>query len=289
MVTRSDIMDLILYNPKSKNSRANIQTHKLVKLYKSNKQPFRLKSILKIKDISQYMSENTQYEKVILLGGDGTINQLVNRLADHDLTQDIYIKKNGSGNDFLRSLKHQDENPQYIMRNTLDNGDNHYFINGTGIGLDGLVIDYVDNAKSKGKLTYFLSSFRAMMQFVPEPLTVVIDGEEKHFEKAYTCIINNGRYVGGGMEMTKNANIDDEDLDVIIVHTVPKILLLFIFSTVYVGLHTKFKRWVYSTKCKNIKATFTTPQIMQSDGEKYTDVTSLEASSSGKTIHLRAY
>ena len=175
------------------------------------------------------------------------------------------------------------------MRNTLDNDQVHYFINGTGIGLDGLVIDYVDKAKNKGKLTYFLSSFRAMMNFVPEPLDVTIDGEDFHFEKAYTLIINNGRFVGGGMEMTKEARIDDENLDILIVHRVPKALLLFIFSTVYIGLHTKFTRYVFNKKGRHIKATFTTPQIAQSDGEKYLDVTSVEVESSHKQIHLRAY
>lgn len=282
-------MDLILYNPKSKNSHGNIQTHKLVKHYKKTKTPFRLKSILKIDDIKGYLTDRTHIDKVILLGGDGTINQLVNNLVDYDLKQDIYVKKNGSGNDFLRTLKTQDENPQYIMQNTLDGTDTHYFINGTGIGLDGLVIDYVDKAKNKGKLTYFLSSFRAMMNYVPEPVDVVIDGEKLHFEKTYTVIANNGRFVGGGMEMTKHARIDREEMEVLIVHTVPKFLLLFIFSTVYLGLHTKFKRYVFSRSCKTLEATFSTPQLGQSDGEKYSDVTAIKVQSSGKRIHLRAY
>lgn len=282
-------MDLILYNPKSKNSRGNVQTHKLVKAYKKSGKPFRLKSILKIDDITSYLTDREHIDKIILLGGDGTINQLVNNLIDHDLKQTIYLKKNGSGNDFLRTLRHQDDNPQFIMQNTLDGTDTHYFINGTGIGLDGLVIDYVDKARNKGKLTYFISSFRAMMNYVPEPLEVDIDGTIHRFLKAYAVIINNGRYVGGGMGMTPHARLDDDNLDVIIVHRVPKALLLFIFSTVYLGLHTKFTRYVFHTRCKHIKATFTTPQLGQSDGEKFSDVTSIDVQSTGKTIHLRAY
>lgn len=282
-------MDLILYNPKSKNSHGNIQTHKLVKKYKKENKPFRLKSIIKIEDITTYLGDNSQFDNIILLGGDGTINRLINNLIDYDLKQDIYIKKNGSGNDFLRSLKTQDTNPQYIMQNTLDNGETHYFINGTGIGLDGLAIDYVDKAKNKGKLTYFISSVRSVLNFIPEPLTIEIDGETIFFKKAYTLIVNNGRFVGGGMEMTRQANIDDENLDVIIVHTIPKLFLLLIFSTVYVGLHTKFTKYVFSRKCKHIKASFTTPQMGQSDGEKYTDCTSVDIRSSHKQIHLKAY
>jgi len=283
------MMDLILYNPKSKNSHGHIQTHRLIKAYKKANKPFRLKSILKIEDIPSFLDNHDHFEKVILLGGDGTINNFVNTLVNYDIKHDIYIKKNGSGNDFLRTLKHQDTHPQYIIKNTLDNNDVHYFMNGTGIGLDGLVIDYVDNAKSKGKLTYFLASFRAMMNFVPEPLDVNIDGKQFHFEKAYTLVVNNGRFIGGGMEMTKNARIDEEELDIIVVHQVPKWLLLFIFSTVYLGLHTKFKRYVFSKKGRRVSATFTTPQIVQSDGEKYTDVSHIDVESSHKQIHLKAY
>ena len=89
--------------------------------------------------------------------------------------------------------------------------------------------------------------------------------------------------------MTRQAKIDDENLDVIILHSIHKAFLLLIFSTVYVGLHTKFKKYVFSRKCKHIKAQFTTPQIAQSDGEKYTDVTSVDIHSSHKQIHLRTY
>lgn len=282
-------MDLILYNPKSKNSRANVQTHKLVRKYKMEKKPFRLKSILKIADMKQYLESNRHYENIILLGGDGTINTLVNNIFDYDLQSSIHIKRNGSGNDFLRSLKRQDENPQFIMQNSLDNNGTHYFMNGTGFGLDGLIIDYVDKAKNKGKFTYFLSSFRAMMNFIPEPLDAVIDGEKFHFEKAYLVVVNNGKYVGGGMRMTPHANIDDEELDVMIVHGLSKPMLLLLFSTIYLGLHTKFTKWVFTRKCKTIDVSFTTPQICQSDGEKYEDVTKMSVKSSGKQIHLKAY
>ena len=135
-------MDLILYNPKSKNSRSNVQTHRLVRYYKRNHIPFRLKSILKINDIKKFLNEKTLADQVILLGGDGTINRLVNNLVDVEVKQTIYIKKNGSGNDYLRTLKLQDEKPQTIMKATLDNKE-HHFINGCGIGIDGLVIDWL--------------------------------------------------------------------------------------------------------------------------------------------------
>lgn len=282
-------MDLILYNPKSKNSKGNVQTHKLVRYYRKHKIPFRLKSILKIDDMKTFVDEANHIDKIILLGGDGTINQLVNSLANSDVKQEIYIKKNGSGNDFLRSLRTADDKPQHIMKYTMDDNESKYFINGCGIGIDGLVIDYVDNAQKKGKLSYFLSTLRALFKFVPEPISVNIDGKDITFDKGYSVIINNGRFVGGGMEMSPKANINNENLDVTIIHSIPKLFMLIIFSTVYFGWHTKFTKYVYTTTCKKIKASFTTPQIIQADGEKTLDVQTLEVESSQKTIHLKAY
>jgi diacylglycerol kinase family enzyme len=59
--------------------------------------------------------------------------------------------------------------------------------------------------------------------------------------------------------------------------------------TIYLGLHTKFTKWIFNRKCKKIDVKFPTPQICQSDGEKYENVTTMSIKSSGKRIHLRAY
>lgn len=282
-------MDLILYNPLSKNSKSNVQTHKLVRYYKKNKIPFRLKSILKIEDMKEFLEKKQNFDKVILLGGDGTINRFVNNTIDYDIKQDIYLKSNGSGNDFLRSLKGNDKNPQYIFETVSDAGNKTHFINGTGLGLDGYVGYLIDQTKKKGQFSYLYNTLRGLIKYIPEPITVTIDGEDYHFEKAYIVTMNNGRYFGGGMQISPEAKIDNDELDVIVVHTINKLLILPIFFTIYLGKHTKFKKYVFHKKGKVIKATFTTPQIQQADGENYYDITSLEVKSAGKKIHLRYF
>lgn len=282
-------MDLILYNPLSKNNKGNVQTHKLVRYYKKNKIPFRLKSIVKISDMKEFLERKQEFEKVILLGGDGTINRFVNNTIDYTIKQDIYLKKNGSGNDYLRSLKGNDDLPQYIMEATYDTGLKTHFINGIGMGLDGYVGYLIDQSPKKGQFRYFFNTFKALVKYIPEPLDTVIDGENFHFDKAYIVAINNGRFFGGGMQVAPDANITDENLDIIILHTVKKLLILPIFFTIYIGKHRMFKKYVFYKKAKHIKASFTTPQISQADGENYYDITSIEAHSSGKQIHLRYF
>lgn len=282
-------MDLLLYNPLSKNSKSNILTHKLVRYYKKNNIPFRLKSILKIQDIQVFLEEKAHIDNIILLGGDGTINRFINDTYDINIKQNIYLKKNGSGNDFLRTLVDQDNESQYIMEMKTDTNINRKFMNGAGLGIDGYVGYLIDKSEKKGKLSYFLNTLKALVKYIPEPLDVEIDGKEYHFKKAFLITMNNGRYFGGGMKISPDAMINNEELDIIIVHSISKLLILPIFFTIYVGKHILFKRWVFHTKGKQIKATFTTPQISQADGENDYDITAIEVKSTGKQIHLKAF
>jgi len=282
-------MDLILYNPLSKNNKGNVQTHKLIREYKKNNLPFRLKSIVKIADMKEFLEKKKHFEKVILLGGDGTINRFVNNTIDYDIKQDIYLKKNGSGNDFLRSLAGNDTLPQSIMKATYDTGKETHFINGIGMGLDGYVIYLIDKSKRKGQFRYFLNTLKALILYIPEPLNLIIDGVSHDFKKAYIVAINNGKFFGGGMRVAPDADITDENLDIIVLHSAMKIMILPIFLTIYFGKHRMFKKYVFFKKGKHVKAKFTTPQISQADGENYYDVTSIDIKSSGKKIHLRSY
>lgn len=282
-------MDLILYNPLSKNSKSNIQTNKLVRHYKKNNIPFRLKSIVKIKDIETYLESKTQIDNIILLGGDGTINRFINNTYNFDVSQDIYLKKNGSGNDFLRTLISQDKESQQIMQITTDTNLHKYFINGTGMGIDGYVGSLINKSKRKGKFRYFFNTIKALITYIPEPINVEIDGETFHFKKTFLVAMSNGKYFGGGMRVAPNATVNDGLLDVIVVHTISKILILPIFLTIYFGKHIKFKKYVFYKRGKEVTATFTTPQIAQTDGENYFDITTITARSASKKIHLRSF
>ena len=89
-------------------------------------------------------------------------------------------------------------------------------------------------------------------------------------------------------ESNNQGSFTDEELDIIVLHSIKKLLIFPIFFTIYIGKHRIFKKYVFFQKAKHIKAEFTTPQIAQADGETYYDVTSIETMSSGKQIHLRS-
>lgn len=282
-------MDLIIYNPLSKNAKSNVYTHKLVRKYKKKGTPFRLRSVLKIDDIRLYLEDKIHIDNVILLGGDGTINHLVNNIAEYDIKQTIYLKSNGSGNDFLRSLVSNDQKPQTVMQAKFDNGMKTYFMNGVGLGIDGLIASSVNDSPKKGRLRYMIKTLKALLSYIPEPATIEADGKIYKYKKTYLVNANNGKFVGGGMKITPNADISSDELEVVIVHTINKFFILLIFFTIYLGLHTKFTKYVTSFKAKEIKVEYTTPQIAQADGEGVKEVVSMTVKPSKNKIHLRYY
>ena len=281
-------MTILLHNPLSKNKKSKRITKKLVDYYKKNNIPFRVKSLLKIKDLKTYLTEKPDNYKIVILGGDGTINRFINDTYHFDIKQPIYLKRCGSGNDFLRSLKRQKPIEQTIMKLT-HNNESHYFINGSGMGIDGEIGHRVNLSKNKRKINYFINTIKSLVTYKPKYLEVIIDGKKYGFKKGYLINANNGCYIGGGMKLTPKAKIDEPKLDVLIVHKGNKFLLLLIFLSVYLGLHTYVKRYVFYTKATHVKATMFSNQVSQCDGECFTNTQEIEVSVTNKKVSFIPY
>jgi diacylglycerol kinase family enzyme len=281
-------MFILLYNPLSKNKKSKRVTKKLVDFLKKNQIPFRVKSLLKIQDLTQYIEAKPKDIQFIILGGDGTVNTFVNQTFELEIPHPIFLKKSGSGNDFLRSLKKQSKPIQHVGKLTYNN-EIRYFVNGAGMGIDGLIADHVNHAKNKRKLNYLVQTFKALATYKPTTLDVTIDGEQLTFKKAYLINVNKGSYVGGGMRLTPDAKPHNDLFDVLIVHKGNKFILILIFLSVYLGLHTKVKRYVFIKKASHVKATMHTPQIAQCDGECFHDVIDFEVNKTDKTMRIAPF
>ncbi len=281
-------MYIILYNPLSKNKKAKRTTKKVVDAFKKEKVPFRLKSLLKIKDIEDYIKKTPKNIKILLLGGDGTINTFINKTFNLAIENEIYLKGNGSGNDFLRSLKRQKPTKQAIMRLTY-NDKNRYFMNGSGFGLDGQIAHLVNQSVRKNRFNYFVNTLKSFFTFKPKYTEVSIDSKLYTFKKAYLVNVNNGECIGGGMRITPQARLDEPSVDVVVVHRIPKPFLFFIFLSVYFGKHTFFKRYVFYKKGKHVKATMFSPQVSQCDGETFEKTSEIEISPTNKFANFKVF
>lgn len=281
-------MFVILHNPLSKNKKSKRTTKKVIDHFKEKGIPFRLKSLLKIKDIEYYIKHTPEDIRILLLGGDGTINTFINKTYSLHMTHDVYVMGNGSGNDFLRTLKREPTRYQPILKLT-HNTKQRYFMNGSGIGIDGMIAHRVNLSKNRNKFNYFFNTLKGFLSFKPTYAEVTIDDELYTFKKVYMIGINNGQYFGGGMRIAPEAKLSDEFMDVIVVHGMRKLKLFLVFLSVYFGFHTRLKKYVFIKKAKHVKASMFTSQIAQCDGETFPKTKSIAVDYTKKMAHFKVF
>ncbi len=281
-------MVIILHNPLSKNKKSKRTTKKVVESFKAKGIPFRLKSLLKIKDIEDYLKNTPKEVNLLLLGGDGTINTFINKTYTLPCQNKIFLKGNGSGNDFLRYLNKNKSSQQAIMSMRYNDKKRH-FINGSGLGMDGEIAHRVNQAKKKSRFNYVINALKTFATYKPKYMEVIIDGELHTFEKGYLINVNSGQFIGGGMKITPQGDVSDDLLDIVVVHSISKFMLFLIFITVFFGFHTKFKRYVFYKKGKHVKASMFSQQVAQCDGETFERTREIEITHSKKYTYFKPY
>ncbi len=259
-------MFLIVHNPLSNKRRSKFRTNRMVKFFKRHSIPFKLRSTLKIENLNDYLEKNKKITDILYLGGDGSINYLINNVDVSKIKQNIYLAKSGSGNDFLRSLSRIHHGNITIGKANTNVGDIK-FINGVGIGIDSLICHYVDNDVNKSKLSYFLHFFRSIIKYKRRDFDVIVDGKEYHFTKGYFVVVQNGKYFGGGMKGAPYADITDDNFEVCVAHSLNNLVIQLLFLTVYMGWHRFITKRVTFLKGKEIEIKVKDPYYFQTDGE----------------------
>ena len=97
----------VLYNPYAGNGRGEENTRAIGDFLPGEKIDFH--DMTKIEDYGEFFRHLPPETRVILSGGDGTLNRFINDTSGLDIPQDIYYYAAGSGNDFLRDLGRKPE------------------------------------------------------------------------------------------------------------------------------------------------------------------------------------
>lgn len=271
-------MDVLLYNPLSRNGNDPKFIDKIVKhLEKQGKEVIK-QDILEIDDTEQFVSKLHKDDRIILVGGDGTLNKLINKIYQLKYPQNLYMYQAGTGNDFIRSLKTKEKVvliKPYLEKLPTITYENHtkYFLNGAGLGLDGFVIHLVSHSKyKKNKLNYFRHAFEGFRKFKSVSGSFTVDGKTYREKKLWFVCAMNAPYQGGGMNMAPKAKREEDNLHLLVIKNIPKFLLFLIFPTIYFGGHVIFKRWVSIYEGKSFVVDFNEPTYMQVDGEPKSNI-----------------
>lgn len=285
-------MTYALYNPFAGNQTCEEQSKKLREFYSPDELEFRSMADI---NYSKFFPSLNVDDKVIICGGDGTLNRFVNDTRDIAITNDILYYAAGSGNDFLRDLgKEKGTVPfkinQYIenLPSVTVNGRETLFINAVGFGIDGYCCEVGDEMrkKSNGKpVNYTSIAIKGLLYaFRPTDATVVIDGKEKRYKKVWIAPTMHGRFYGGGMIAAPDQRRDAPDgkFSVVIWHGSNKLKTLMVFPSIFKGEHVKHSECIDIVRADEVTVKFDKPCALQIDGETILNVTEYSARSSAK-------
>lgn len=274
-------MYLILYNPISRNGANTGVVEKLIKKMKKKNESVKVHSLLEIDDHKAFLASLDPNVKIIIVGGDGTLNRIANQVAEVDKLPEVYLYKAGTGNDFRRSIKKRGKLiriDQYLTNLPyVTFGDKkRYFLNGVGLGFDGLVCHVVEESRAKKtKTNFYQSVFQALKIYEKVDFELEIDGVNHEFKDVWFASIMNSKYFGGGMRVAPKADRESDELQVVIVHGIKKATIALIFPIIYLGWHTKIKGvTILPGKRINVKSVH--PTFMQVDGDVVANLSNIQ-------------
>ena len=225
--------------------------------------------------------------KIVVLGGDGTLNEVVNGIVDFGCVTLGYIPA-GSGNDFARGMKIPQDPiaalervlvPSRVMEMDVAVLTRNYkkwrFVVSCGKGFDAAVCHQTMVSRLKpllnkikmGKLVYVIVALQRLYADQPKRVTMIRDeGEAETFDHTYFVAVMNVPFEGGGFEFCPKADCTDGLLDVIVASGISKWRVLLLLPQALKGKHVG-KRGVYIYQCKKVEFLSERPMPLHTDGE----------------------
>ena len=273
----------VLYNPLAGNGKGENAAKKLKELLNGDELTFT--DMTKVGDYRALFASMPEDERVIVSGGDGTLNRFINDTEEIAFANPVYYYATGSGNDFLKDIGgNVGDKPVCIDKYlkalpTVDvKGKSYRFINGIGYGIDGYCCEVGDKLRetSDKPINYAGIAIKGLLfHYHPTSATVIVDGVEHKYKKVWLAPTMNGRYYGGGMIPTpKQDRLNKEHtVSVMVYYGSGKIKSLAVFPSIFKGEHVNHKEMVEVLSGKEITVRFDSPAALQVDGETIIGVT----------------
>lgn len=244
---------------------------------------------------------------LVVLGGDGTVNEVLNGITDFDKVR-LGVIPTGSGNDFGRGIG-LPKDPQTALKNILfcieqeqqtgkaperiDLGQVSWpgadtpriFGISAGTGLDAIVCKKALQSGLKkflnkihlGKLTYLLLTVQTLFTMDTAQVTYTYYGKEQQEQtvdknKVIFTAVMNLRAEGGGVPMAPHASYTDGLLSVCSAFGIPKWRTFLCLPFLVAARHEKIKGFDVENVLR-MEITMSKPMVLHADGEYLGDVT----------------
>ncbi|WP_411678761.1 diacylglycerol/lipid kinase family protein [Clostridium thailandense] len=218
---------------------------------------------------------NKENYRVYAVGGDGTLNEVLNGIANTESC--LGVIPSGSGNDFIKSI-YKETLAENIIEDTIKGNtkiidlakvDDRYFLNISSVGIDAEVVDNAKVFKKypfiSGRAAYIFSAIVTIFTYKYRRIQLIIDDKEITLENTLTTFAN-GKYYGGGMKVAPDADLQDGLFDICTVDKLSRIKMFTLFPKLIKGTHRQIEE-VCFYKAKKIIVSSKDEITVNIDGE----------------------
>lgn len=281
------MINRVLYNPLSGKSNGRERAEKIRGYYPEETV---FCDVTVAEDINELIKNSGDDDRIIICGGDGTLNHFVNSIEDtvlDVLKGRLFYYPTGSGNDFYLDVTgSKNGGPislyEYIrdLPTVCVKEEKKRFINGVGYGLDGFACAEVERIRrATGKIVKYtnVAIHGLLYRFKPQDAVITVDGIRHEYKNVWLIPSMKGKYFGGGVMITPGQDRNDPEKRVsVLVWHAGRIFTLIHFAESFKGGHVKHENAVDILRGKDIKVEFGTKTDMQIDGEPRMDISIYE-------------
>lgn len=268
-----------IYNPYSGENSIISELDSIIKMHQQvglTIVPYRIQMGRSLEEALDIVNETYAY--ILIAGGDGTVDSVVNAMEKRNIDLPIGILPVGTANDFGKFIN-MPSDIQEACKQILDSKpiqadvgkiNDKYFINVASTGLFTDVSQKTDvNLKNTiGKLAYYLKGLEELPNF--RKLKIKLTSKECTYDgEMYLLLVFNGK-TAGNFNLATQAEITDGKLDVIIFKAIPIIELLPLFIKLLRGEHLDSDKVVYF-KTDDVLIESSEDIVTDIDGEKGPD------------------
>ena len=218
------------------------------------------------------------FDVIVSVGGDGTINEIANGMPNID--KPLGIIPIGTGNDFARSCSFKigdlESSIDVLLAHDVKDIDvgevnGRRFVNVMGMGFEGRAND-IGKILSflRGTFKYLIAIGGTYLTYRRMPLEIKFNDIEIN-DKVFLVSIGNGWNVGGGLQLTPKAKLDDGLFDICFVENISRWRILKVFGKLYDCTANEVDEMqAYQTKELTVKSSLPIPAHI--DGESFDPV-----------------
>ena len=231
---------------------------------------------------------NTGYRKILVVGGDGTMNEVVNGVFRQKIVETssvcLAMVAIGTGNDWgrmfdipsdyqkavclLNKKQHFLQDAGIVYYHLAQHTEQRYFVNIAGLGFDAVVAQKTNRLKEKGRggaLVYFWSLLTSLIYYRHSRVCIDIDGESLT-DQIFSISVGIGKFNGGGMMQLPNAIADDGLFDMTVIRKIGRLNVIRNVGRLFNGTITSHPR-VKTFTGRNITISSEPLIQLEADGE----------------------